>query len=53
MTLGHELRTLDAMDKSRLLMTQKNLGHELKALNDINDLRLWIPRTSQGYGSHE
>ena len=50
MTLGCELRTLDAMNNSGLLMTQKNLGHELRALNDMNNLRLWIQRKSQGRG---
>ena len=38
MTMGHELRTLDAMNSSRLLMTKKNLGYELRTLNNMHSL---------------
>ena len=36
MTLGCELKALDAMNKSFLLMMWKSLGHELRALDMMN-----------------
>ena len=42
MILGLELKALDSMNSSRLLMTSSTLIHELKALDVMNDLELWI-----------
>ena len=36
MTLGHQLRALDAMKSSRLWLIYKTPGRELRALDDIN-----------------
>ena len=40
MTLAHELKALDSMNSSRLIMTWKTLGRELKALDAIHRLGL-------------
>ena len=40
MTLGHELKALDAMNNSRLWMTLATLRRELKALDAMNSLGL-------------
>ena len=42
MTLGCELRVLNDMNNSGLLMTLKTRGYELKALDAMNGLRLWM-----------
>ena len=42
MTLGHELKALDAMNKSKLWMACSTLGHDLKALDVVNNLELLI-----------
>ena len=39
-TMGHELKTINAMDISRLWLTRMNLGYELRALDAMNKLRL-------------
>ena len=36
MTLGHELKALEAMNNSGLSMTGNTLGHELRALDAMN-----------------
>ena len=38
--LGCELRALDAMNNSELLMTSTTLGHDLKALDTVNSIEL-------------
>ena len=40
MTLGHELKSLDAMNKSRLLMICDTLSRELKAMDALNNSTL-------------
>ena len=42
MTLGHELKSLSAMNCSRLWITWATLGHELSGLVAMNNSRLWI-----------
>ena len=42
MTLGRELKGLDAMNISRLWMTSTTLDHELKFLDAMNSYRLWM-----------
>ena len=42
MTLGHELRALDNMYNSRLLMTPKTLGPNLRVLDAVNNSGLWM-----------
>ena len=42
MTHGHEVRALDAMNKSRLWMNGMTLGCELSTLDAMNNLRLWM-----------
>ena len=42
MTLVHELKSLDAMNRSGLWMTWATLYRELKALTTINNSRLWF-----------
>ena len=42
MTLGYDLKALDAMDNVGLSLTLKTLGHELRALDAMNNLRLWM-----------
>ena len=38
MTLGHELRSLDGMNSSRVWLTSKNTGRELRALDVMSNL---------------
>ena len=40
MTLGHELRALNAMNDTRLWMICMSLGHELKDLDVMKSLGL-------------
>ena len=40
MTIGHELKALDAMNNLGLSMTCATLGRELKALNAMNNFGL-------------
>ena len=40
MTLGHELRPLDAMNNSLLWLTLTTLDREIKALDVVNSSRL-------------
>ena len=42
MTLGRELKALDAMNSSRFWMICRTLGRELKALVAMNNSRLWM-----------
>ena len=42
MTLGHELKALDAMNNAGLWMTWMTLGYKLKALNDVNNSGVWM-----------
>ena len=42
MIMGHELRSLDAMNYSKLWITWATLGCELKALTSMNSSRLWL-----------
>ena len=42
MTLGCELKVVDAMNNSGLWMTCSTLGHELRALDAMNNLELLI-----------
>ena len=42
MTLICELRALDAMNKSKLGLTQKTLGYELTTLDVMTSLGLWM-----------
>ena len=47
MTLGHELKALDAMNNLDLWMTCSTLGHELRALDAMNNLELLIICTTR------
>ena len=42
MTLGRELKALDAMNSSGLCTTWATLGHELVALDATNNIGLWL-----------
>ena len=42
MTLGHEIRTIDAKNGLKVLITWATLGRELKTLNTMNNARLWL-----------
>ena len=42
MTLGHKLRTLNAMNNTGLWMICTSLGHELKDLDVMKSLGLWM-----------
>ena len=42
LTIGRELRALDAMNNLRLWMTRATPGGEFKALDDINNSKLWM-----------
>ena len=42
MTLGCELKALDAMNNSELWVTCSTLGHDLRTLDAMNNLELLI-----------
>ena len=42
MTLGRELRSLDAMNRSGLWITWATLGRELRVIAAMNRSRLWL-----------
>ena len=42
MTLGHELRDLDAMNNSGLSLTLKTSIHELRTLDSMSNSEQWI-----------
>ena len=42
MVLGHELRSLNAMNSSMLWMIHTILGHELEDLDAMNKSGLWM-----------
>ena len=42
MTLGREVKALDAMNSSGLCITWATLGRELMGLDDINNVGLWL-----------
>ena len=42
MTLGRELRALDAMNNSGLWITWATMGRELRALDAMNNVGLWL-----------
>ena len=42
MTLGHELRSLNAMNNIGLWTIYMNLSHELKDLDVMKSLGLWM-----------
>ena len=42
MILGRELKTLNAMNSSRLWMTRTTPGCELRALEAMNNSGLWM-----------
>ena len=41
-TPSHELKTLYAMNSSKLWLTRMSPSRELKALDAINNLGLWV-----------
>ena len=47
MTLGCELKALNAMNSSKLWMTCSTLGHDLRALHTMNNLELLIICTTR------
>ena len=48
-TLGHELKTINVRNISRLWLTKMNLCCELKALDAMNIFGLRLTRTTLGY----
>ena len=42
MTMGRELKALDAKNNSGLWIIWATLGHELMALNLVNNVGLWL-----------
>ena len=42
MSLGHELRALDDINITRLLITSATPGHKLTTLDAMNNLGLWM-----------
>ena len=42
MTLGHELRALDVMNKARVWMICANLNRELKVMDALKNSTLWM-----------
>ena len=42
MTLGSELKALNAMNNLRVCLTLTTLGHERRALDAMNNSRLWM-----------
>ena len=47
-TIGHELRSLDAIDSYRMWMIWTILGHKLRDLDAMNSSRLWMIWTILG-----
>ena len=47
MTLGHELKALDAMNIFELWMTYSTLGQDLRALDAMNNSELLIIRKTR------
>ena len=47
MTLGYELKALDAMNRLELWMTCSTLGDDLKALDVVNNSKLLIICTTR------
>ena len=41
-TLSHELRALDAMNSSGMLMTLATLRRDIRALDVMNRFELWL-----------
>ena len=42
MTLGHNLRALEAMNNSSMWITGMTLSHELAVIDAMNSLTLWM-----------